>query len=196
MVEAGKVWYTSGFFVQYANFKFNILFEFFYILSSIKSTGVLPEDRNFYLRLNRATDEFMSNRVVLQSCIICFWVSFHCLWATLMLWQPTCSSPERGHHHEKGDGADDAHETDTGKDQTKPQNYHTKSNDFDESPPQNTYTPRVPQCMFPRWNWDLPSSPFPLASVPSPRNQGGGGGHTRLRVRGRGSPNSNDWRKA
>jgi hypothetical protein len=27
----------------------------------------------------------------------------------------TCSSPEGGHHHEEGDGADDAHETDTGK---------------------------------------------------------------------------------
>jgi hypothetical protein len=51
---------------------------------------------------------------------------------------PTRSSPERGHHHEEGDGADDAHETDTGKDQTKPQNYLTKSNDFDESPPQST----------------------------------------------------------
>jgi hypothetical protein len=34
---------------------------------------------------------------------------------------PSFSPPERGHHHEEGDGADDAHETDTGKDQTKHQ---------------------------------------------------------------------------
>ncbi len=32
----------------------------------------------------------------------------------------TRSPPERGHNHEEGDGADDAHETDTGKGQTKP----------------------------------------------------------------------------
>jgi hypothetical protein len=103
----------------------NLIFysDFFYISSTLKSTVFLPEDRQFYVRLNHATDEFMRNRVVLQSCIMCFWVSFHCLWVYWVTFccdnpppsPPTCSSPERGHHHEEGDGADDAHETDTGK---------------------------------------------------------------------------------
>ncbi len=53
--------------------------------------------------------------------------------------------------------------------------------------PQNTYIPRVPQCLSPCWNWD---PPLPPASecVPTPELKGGGG-HTRLRVKGWGSPN-------
>jgi hypothetical protein len=42
--------------------------------------------------------------------------------------------------------------------------------------------------MYTRRNWDSPN-PLPLASVPSPPDQGGGE-HTRLRLRGWGSPNS------
>jgi hypothetical protein len=54
--------------------------------------------------------------------------------------------------------------------------------------PQSTCTysrvPRVPQCLFPRPNWD-PRLPLPQARVSPPGTKGGG--HTRLRVRGWGS---------
>ncbi len=52
--------------------------------------------------------------------------------------------------------------------------------------------PRVPQCLFPRPNWD-PPLPLSHANIypPPPWNQRGG--HTRLRVRG---SNSDTWRKS
>ncbi len=89
---------------------------------------------------------------------------------------PTISSTERGHHHEEGDGADDAHETDTGKDQTKPKKCHTKSNDFDESLRHKVhiYLEYHGVCLL--VGIGTPPYPLPQASVPSPRNQGGGGG--------------------
>jgi hypothetical protein len=49
------------------------------------------------------------------------------------------------------------------------------------------------KCMFPRRNWDLPTSSPASECAPLPEPKGGGG-HTRLRVRGWGSPNSDDWR--
>ncbi len=37
------------------------------------------------------------------------------------------------------------------------------------------YIPRVPQCVFLRWNWD-PPHPLPQRVCPPPRNQGGTAG--------------------
>jgi hypothetical protein len=56
-------------------------------------------------------------------------------------------------------------------------------------------TPRVPQYLYPRLNWD----PHPLSlrrvfNVSPPKLKEGK--HTRLRARGWGSPNSDDWRKS
>jgi hypothetical protein len=44
---------------------------------------------------------------------------------------------------------------------------------------QNTYIPRVPQCLFPRPNWDPPSALLQASISPSEQK----GGHTRLLIR-------------
>ncbi len=41
------------------------------------------------------------------------------------------------------------------------------------------YIPRVPQCLFPRWNWG-PPTPSPASESASPGTKRGGG-HSRLR---------------
>jgi hypothetical protein len=59
--------------------------------------------------------------------------------------------------------------------------------------PQSTYLPRVPQCLSPRPNWDLP--PPRKRVCPSPGTKGGGVAHSPA-VRGWEGPNSDNWRKS
>ncbi len=56
-------------------------------------------------------------------------------------------------------------------------------------------TPRAPEWMSPRRNWDSPNPP-PASECALPPPDQRVGGHTRLRLKGWRSHNSDDWRKS